>query len=246
MSDFGSGDWGEVLDSAMAYYGLDPNNYDIVGPTDNSAAMLNMGKVPNYNDSFAAGYRPGFVEHRNKNGSISWTQGQTQDRRFGRKLSIRLKEDVKKVLVACYLENYDRLIVGPKDGSSPLRESVRTGDIKDGDDPFMTYQFRFQIADIQGRVRWNNDSNRPGTRYYGPIVFQGRSAIVTPLKPMRFMNKGGTMIYTHFVKAAEGKNIFELTASQIEQINKVILRPLTQDTLDWMKQCIEGKGSNGD
>ena len=134
------------------------------------------------------------------------------------------------------LENYDRLVLTH---TGQLREAVRTGDLKDqGTD---LYQFAFKIADLPS----GREQGGKSTGEYGPIVFRGRGAILTPQKKMRFAFKG-RMIYTSYVGAAAPRDIFVFDSAQIKRINEIVLKPITADAKAWVKRVLEGKGTNGD
>jgi hypothetical protein len=243
----------EEVASILEAYGQNANDFGIV-QTDN-AYMLNSSSPPNYSDSFAF-KSPGSVplEHRNGAGGISWRQFRTtsgatsKGGQVGRSLTNAVfKQDLRKVIVACFIQNYDRLV---HNQTGALREAVQQGTLDEQDGE--SYRFTFKIADLPGRARvshslhgGNTESQRPSTGFYGPIVFLGRGAIITPTKNMRFVFKGKAFS-THYVGPAAPRNIFEFTPEQIDEINKVVLEPITKDAKAWIKSMMEDKPDDGD
>ena len=227
-----------TLESIMSAYGLSANDYSI-NTLDSGVSILNSGSVPNY-VNLTRGEYPGSqaMEFYAKDGSISRQQYRNTKGQFGRTLSsATLKRDLRQVLVACFLENFDAKI---QSETGQLRKSVEQGTLEDDNDQMVG--FRFKIADMPGMNRsWDGTGSkqRPSTSYYGPIVFLGRGAIISPQVNMRFAYK--SLSYrTHAVRAAAPRNIFELNEGQIDRINNIILKPITDDAKAWIKQMMDG------
>jgi hypothetical protein len=238
----------DSLESVAGAFNLDLTQYEVV-TLDSGVSLLNKGVAPSYSPTQAGDY-PGSqaMEFYAKNGSVSYQQYRTakggtkagpRAGQVGRKIGDRLQDDLRKVLVHCYLENFDRLIHSE---TGQLRLAVKDGDWKNKDTELVG--FTFTVKDMEGLRRpWergNVQSDRPSTQYYGPIVFLGRGAIISPQKNMRFFSKGEGRS-TPIVGAAEPRNIFLLSAEQIDRVNTVVLKPIAEDTTAWIKSVMEGK-----
>lgn len=245
----------EDIISAM---GLDPSEFGIV-QTD-KAILLNTGPVPDY-DAPATGVYTNTVpmEKFRKSGAIyqqarTSTGGEsTRGGRVGRLVNNKLKQDLQRELVKCFVENYETL--GIKVDTGQLLASVKQGTFTDEGGEAL-YRFSYKIADLPGQdkaigpVPRSRDSmsfqERPSTAYYGPRVFYGRAAIITPNSKMRFLNKQGHLVKTNKVAAASPKNIFLLNSAQIDRLNNIIRKPMGDSVKKQVKAILEGQGQSAD
>lgn len=139
----------------------------------------------------------------------------------------RLSQDLADILKAALLENYDRLV---KEDTGALRESIARGDMRVDAE---TRSYTFVLRTIQGRPRHGNESRpRPNTAQYGPLVFQGRKAIIAP-NGMRFFSMGEWHFH-RMVRAALPRNIFEFTTNQKEKLDIVIIKGITDEIREWL------------
>lgn len=242
-----------ALEEAASAHGLSLGMFDIVY-TD-KAAMLNEGPVPDYDKPFSGEYTNVVpMEKFRKSGAIyqqarTRTGGSTKGGSVGRLVNNKLKQDLQRELVQCFVENYHDLGINVQTGQ--LLKSVKQGIFTDEGGEAL-YRFSFKIASLEGLNRIEGAEKdhrmgeRPGTDYYGPRVFYGRAAIITPNSKMRFLNKQGRLVKTSHVAAAQPKNIFLLSRAQIDRLNHIILKPIGDSVKKQVKAILENQGQSAD
>lgn len=244
----------DPIQGILNRYGLNASDFDITYTND--AALLNTGPVPDY-DSPATGQYTNVVplERFRKSGALyqrarTSTGGEsTRGGQVGRLVNEKLKKDIQRELKNSFVQNYYDLGIQVETGQ--LLKSVQQGTFTDEGGEAL-YRFSFKIASLEGlnRVEGADKDHRFGTRpstdYYGPRVFYGRAAIITPNSKMRFLNKQGRLVKTHHVAAASPKNIFLLTGAQIDNLNRIILRPIGDSVKKQVKAILEGQGQSAD
>jgi hypothetical protein len=165
-----------------------------------------------------------------------------------------LKDELLRTLRAAVLENYDRLIE-KTNNTGVLREAVEEGTLALDD----ILNFSWTIANKPGKCRpWADQSEpRLSTHEYGPLVFQGRAAIQTfapdsayktfrggEKKSMVFMTDGGYFTRRRVVAAAEARNILALTPEQIEKVDRVLVKGLSEDISAWIQEVEAQSGGH--
>lgn len=171
--------------------------------------------------------------------------GTKQGGRFGRSLkdSDKFKEELQKVVVACLLENYDKKI---KSGTGTLREAVAEGTLEaTGGDLSFTYTIKDKertarkITIDRGGYKTEHiersfNSQRASTHYYGPIVFEGRPAIISSNAMVFVAGTPPQTFRRHIVGPAEPRNIFDLSQEQRNRIDTVIMHGMTTEIEQWL------------
>lgn len=197
---------------------------------------------PNY-DSVFSGNIPGsapmetylksgefYSRARNAKGQV----GRVLSRGFdeGIKSNNKLIDDIRRVLIASLIENYDQKVISH---TGVGRQAISEGSM-DIDDQAIGYVY--EIADLPGQsnvsaIGGESYGERPSTQEYLPIVFQGRAGIVSAARSMRFVAYG-RWFNRRIVGPAEPRNIFELTSSQLNNISEVILRGINPQIQEWL------------
>lgn len=244
----------DPLQGILDRYGLNASDFDI--SYTNDAALLNTGPVPDY-DTPATGVYTNTVplEKFRKSGAIyqqaKTSKGgeSTRGGQVGRLVGNKLKQDLQRELKKSFVQNYYDLGIQVQTGQ--LLNAVNQGIFTDEGGEAL-YRFSFKIADLEGLPRKSvasgkyESTERPSTSYYGPRVFYGRAAIITPNSKMRFLNKSGRLVKTQHVAAAAPKNIFLLSSAQIDNLNRIILRPIGDSVKKQVKAILEGQGQSAD
>ena len=136
-------------------------------------------------------------------------------------------------------QNYDRLVGRglTNEGTGTLRRAAVEGTFERDEDMLEGFKFVYRIANLRRDRRrsfsgWKTQAQESSnyTWNYGPVIFRGRSAIMS-IGKMTFpayggMVQTGSAIRTHFVKGTPPANIFELDNAQVSAMKMTIMQPL--------------------
>lgn len=179
---------------------------------------------------------------RDKKGNLVLVRkrARTSGGQLGRSLlkeKAKLSLDLTRAIRAALTENYRRLIDHDRNlNTGVLLQSIEQGEFKTEEE----LSFSYMIADLPGQPRpWEREegrgSRRPSVHEYAPIVFQGRPSISSGEKPMKFMTRAGWR-QMNVVAPAPPKDIFELTPSQIDTLDEIILHGYSEEILEWIRE----------
>lgn len=154
--------------------------------------------------------------------------------RFGHNLDNSAKTRMLRVLKACVIENYNRLI-GDNPGTpltgtmlESLRQGTLEGNLVDGTISFVPRQLN-RIRPRGGFV---------STWYYLPIVFQGRG-IINSGGLMKFQGNDPGLGSWHkavIVDAAPAKDVFNLSDYQVELISRAVVEGMSDDVNMYLRE----------
>jgi hypothetical protein len=143
--------------------------------------------------------------------------------------------DLTRAVRAVVLENYRRLIDTDRTRNTGQGEkAIEQGEVRTEEELTFTYR----PADLPAEPRpWEQGtpSRRPPVREYLGIVFEGRSSISSS-STMRFMSREGWR-QLKSVAPAPPKPVLELTPEQIEKIDQIILKGITEEVREWLQEA---------